>query len=148
MIVQDLPNETLVYDPETHKAHCLNKTAAAIWRKCDGSTPVQFIAKQIRDEFELPADDGIIWMALQQLERAKLLEGPLAAPQEFARNSRRAALKRIGLVGGVAALLPLVTSVVAPTPAAASTALGPGSPCSDPLQCQSMSCNNTTGKCA
>jgi len=31
LVVQELPEETLVYDLERHKAHCLEAASAAVW---------------------------------------------------------------------------------------------------------------------
>jgi hypothetical protein len=36
LVIQDMPDEVLVYDLDTNKAHCLNKSAAFVWRSCDG----------------------------------------------------------------------------------------------------------------
>ena len=38
LITDELPDEILVYDLDRHKAHCLNRTAALVWRQCDGKT--------------------------------------------------------------------------------------------------------------
>jgi len=41
LVIQDIGDEVLVYDLTRHKAHCLNRTAALVWRKCDGTrTPL------------------------------------------------------------------------------------------------------------
>ena len=36
LVVQELPDEVLVYDLRKHKAHCLNQTAAFVWNHCNG----------------------------------------------------------------------------------------------------------------
>ena len=43
LVIQELPVEVLVYDLDRDKAHCLNETAAMVWRKCNGcsSSPVR-----------------------------------------------------------------------------------------------------------
>lgn len=52
LVITEVDNETLVYDMERDKAHCLNQTAALIWRRCDGKTTVREMAgllqKQLR----------------------------------------------------------------------------------------------------
>ena len=35
-IVRQLRDEFIVYDKETNHAHCLNSTAADVWKLCDG----------------------------------------------------------------------------------------------------------------
>ena len=41
LLVEELPDEVLVYDLDREKAHCLNRTAALIWNHCDGRTTVE-----------------------------------------------------------------------------------------------------------
>jgi hypothetical protein len=46
LVIDDLPDEVLVYDLERHQAHCLNHTAALVWRACDGNlAPAQNAGK-------------------------------------------------------------------------------------------------------
>ena len=57
LVVRELPGETLVYDLENNKAHCLNGTAALVWRRCDGQTTVAELAQTLHEELGLPADE-------------------------------------------------------------------------------------------
>lgn len=129
VLVQPLPDETLVYDLERHKAHCLNRTASLVWGYCDGRTTVAEMARRLKRELDGSADEEMVWMALARLQKARLLEKP-AVPAVS--RSRREALRRVGL----AALLPAITSIVAPTAALAVTCLpiDTGQPCL-PSQC-------------
>jgi hypothetical protein len=116
LVVRDLPDETLVYDVQRHKAHCLNRTAALVWRACDGQTSIPEIAARVSRELDLPSDEAMIQAALAQLGRARLLaQGP---PHAY-RSSRRQALGRLGW--GLAA--PAVVSIIAPTLAEAVTCI-------------------------
>lgn len=144
LTVQELADETLVYDLDRHKAHCLNKAAAVVWSKCDGTTRVRDVARMLHEESGLPADESIVWLALGQLQSARLLDGPVARPIELKDAGRRAAIKRIGLAGGAAALLPLITSIVSPTAVSASTCRPTGAACTTSAQCCSGVCNVTT----
>ena len=36
LVIQEMPDEVLVFDLKTNKAHCLNETAAFVWKACDG----------------------------------------------------------------------------------------------------------------
>ncbi len=40
LVIQEMPEEVLVYDLDTNKAHCLNQTAAFVWKSCDGRNSV------------------------------------------------------------------------------------------------------------
>ena len=44
LIIKEVDDETLIYDLETDKAHCLNSTASRVWKSCDGRTSVAEIA--------------------------------------------------------------------------------------------------------
>lgn len=124
LVVRDLADEVVVYDTERHEAHCLNRTAAAVFRHADGQRDVSDLAALLGPD-GIPGAEGFVEMALAQLEEAHLLENaPLSGSEPGL--ARRDAMRRVGL--GAAILLPLVTSVLAPSPAeaAASCLIGPG----------------------
>jgi len=118
LVVTELPDELLVYDLERHKAHCLNPTAALVFKRCDGRRSVAQIARILRRELDVdtPADESLVRLSLERLERARLLEEREAAPAAAPRYSRRELVRRFCLV---AATLPVVATVLAPTPAEA-----------------------------
>lgn len=145
MVVRDVAEETLVYDLESHKAVCLNKTAALVWRACDGRRNAAAIARDLSKTLGETVPEEVVWLALEQLGRDKLLDMRVARPAELAGMSRRDLIRRIGITAAVVAI-PLVTSIVAPTPAQASTCLPSGATCSTSAQCCSGLCN--AGSCA
>jgi hypothetical protein len=113
-VIHELPDETLVYDLLRDRAHCLNRTAACVWRRCDGQTSVSDLAQALGETLNLPADEAIVWMALERLGRAHLLHKRLPPPGPTGRYTRREVLRRLGAAGGLAVLLPAVQSIVAP----------------------------------
>lgn len=143
LVVQPLEDETLVYDLDCHKAHCLNKTARFVWNSCDGQATIGDVTTRIHKEFGLPADSTVVAMAIDQLKKAKLIDPSSEALSTRPGTSRREAIKRIGLIGGTAALLPLVTSILAPTAAEASTCVAMGGLCSVSADCCSGACDTT-----
>ena len=114
LVIQELPDETLVYDLRRERAHCLNRTAASVWRRCDGQTTIGDLAQALHETLDLPADEAIVWMALERLDRAHLLVERLPTPGHTGRHTRREVLRRLGAAGGLAVLLPAVQSIVAP----------------------------------
>ena len=52
LVVEELPDETLVYDLKRHEAHCLNRTSALAWRRCDGRTTVAEVAVLLGEGIE------------------------------------------------------------------------------------------------
>ncbi len=120
LVVEELPGETLVYDLKRHKARCLNRTAALVWRRCDGQTTVPELAALLGEQLATPTDEAVVWMALDRLGRAHLLSEPVTLPADKAQYSRREVLRTLRRAAGIS-LLPVVASIVAPRAAAAAS---------------------------
>src|SRR5262245_8542523 len=118
MVVQALPDEVLVYDLRHHKAHCLNRTAAFVWNRCDGHSTPDEIAEMMEKEWNSPVNVDAVWFALNKLSKADLLHERIILPAAKAGMSRRTAIRRIG-VGAL--MIPAVISIVAPTAMAGSS---------------------------
>lgn len=133
LLVQELSHEVLVYDQERHKAHCLNSTAALVWKHCDGRTSVREMARLLEKSLGASVNEDVVWCALNQLEKDHLLEERLAWPAGMEPLSRRELVRRIGIA---AVLVPLVTTISAPTAeAAASCGMACGSGCPSGCTC-------------
>lgn len=118
LIVQELPDEVLVYDASNDKAHCLNNTAAKVWKYCDGKTDAAGIAQNLSRELNAPVATELVWLALDQLEQSDLVEKQTRSALAKAGLSRRDVIKRVGLASLVA--LPIVTSMLNPMSAHAA----------------------------
>ena len=139
LVVQTLPDETLVYDLDRDLAHCLNQTASLIWNRCDGSSTTRQIARAVSDDLNHPVDERFVWVALDQLDRNHLLMDRPPAP--ISGMNRREVMKALAIS---AVAVPVVASIVAPTPAQAATGcLGAGAPCSSSSQCCSGVCDGS-----
>ena len=144
LVVQEMSEEVLVYDRESNKAHCLNRTAALVWSHCDGNKSVAEIARALAEETNAPVDEDLIWLGVEQLSKTHLLRERATVPEQKKSLSRREVMRRIGLTAAVA--LPVVTSIVAPTAAQAANCLTAGQGCTSSAQCCSQLCN--AGTCA
>ena len=140
LVVQEVSDEVLVYDLRTNRAHCLNETAAFVWKSCDGKNSVEEIGKKCQRDSGKPVSEEMIWLAIEQLGKRELLEKPVEVV--FEGQTRREALKRIGL--GAMIALPIVTSLTAPTAALAGTI------CANPVCTCTLGAGpcNQTGGCA
>jgi len=146
LVIQETTDEVLVYDLTSNKAHCLNQTAALVWKSCDGHNSITDITKLLETEVGNSVHEDLIWLAIDQLNEKNLLEKEMVS--NFAGRSRREVLKKIGLATVVA--LPLVASLTAPTSALASTScacLAPGD-CAAQSACPSIINCNGSGVCA
>lgn len=142
LLVEELPHEVLVYDSERHKAHCLNPTAALVWKHCDGRTSVSEMAHLLEKSLGTGAvDEDVVWCALNQLEKDHLLEEKLIWPVGAKPISRRELVRRLGI--GAAIAIPLVTSIIAPTAAYAGSPGTSGTTCRSTGDCPgTMTCQN------
>jgi len=137
LVVRELAGELLVYDRDCNKAHCLNETAALIWKHCDGRTTVSNLRALLQEGNVAPVDEHVIWYALDQFAKDHLLQERLERPAGVGRLSRRELIQRIGL----AASIPLVASVVAPTIFAAASC-SQACPSGLPAECTVPGCPN------
>ena len=138
LVIKELPDEVLVYDLDSDHAHCLNQTAAFVWQHCDGRNTTEQIARKLGRQFDCSVDEKIVWLALDRLARNHLLETQPVPPQKIQGMNRRAVVRALGLVA-----VPVVTSIVAPTPAQTGSCLHAGSPCSIGTQCCSGICDGS-----
>jgi len=140
IVVRELPDELLIYDLEGHKAHCLNQTAAAVWRHCDGETSAREISYRLAREFSTPVEEDVVWLALDELGSLSLLEAPVSRPAGL---SRAQVIRRVGVLTAAIAV-PTVLSLGVPT---ASAATCNTVACTTSPQCvsQQPSCPTCTG---
>jgi hypothetical protein len=140
LLVREVQDELLIYDLERDKAHCLNETAALVWRHCDGDHDTKSIAERMAAQLANPVDETLVWHALQQFNKDHLLQDKFVPPPEMAGINRRQMIRTLGLAAAVA--VPVVISIVAPTSAQAVSCLSGGSACTGSAQCCSGMCSN------
>jgi hypothetical protein len=138
-----MPDEVLVYDLDTNKAHCLNQTAAFVWKSCDGRNSVADITKLVGVDSGNAVPEDLVWLAIDQLSEKNLLANDLKA--NFNGSTRREVIKKIGLAAVIG--IPVVASLTAPTSvmAAVSCACTVQSNCPTLPGCPTTAC--TGGVC-
>lgn len=137
LIISELSDELLVYDLETDKCHCLNKTAYLVWQNCNGKNHLQEIVKKLGANSPKEFSEKLTVLTLAKLEEAKLIEGETNFQNTVAGISRREMMRSLAL--SVTVALPIVASVVAPTSVSAQS-------CPSTKLCTDF--NNVTTCCA
>jgi glycine/D-amino acid oxidase-like deaminating enzyme len=136
ILARRFDDELLVYDYDRNVATSLNAGAAGVWDRCDGHTSPAAIAEALSKGAPASGkvvDERAVWVAVDKLSRASLLEVPITIPPSvLGASSRRELLRGLGLA---AAAVPVVMSITAPTPAAAATCIKIGDPCTNSEQC-------------
>lgn len=139
VITEQLDGEVLLYVEPTHKAFCLNPSAARVWHAIDGSRDVGGIARQVSLEPDVVAG------TLREMGEAGLLESMTDLPVPAVDLSRRRLVKA-GLIA-----LPFIMAITVPRAAEAAScttgAGGPGGPCRPSKPCCTGICNEATGTC-
>jgi len=154
LVVRELPDEVVVYDLEQHRAHCLNRTAALVFKNADGTRTRADLVRLLGPG----ATDAVVALALEELQAAGLL---VPSPESQPRGegmSRRELARRVGLAAAI--VLPAVITMVAPTPAEASASCTNNcagrpvgtlcssfgaNPCTDTCTCSSGGCCSDGG---
>jgi hypothetical protein len=126
LILQELPDELLIYDQRTHRAHCLNASAASVFRIADGSRSIDEIARAAGESLGAPLGEDLVWLALEELDANDLLEAPLS--RDVPRPTRREVLAVGAASGAAAVMLPMVLAITAPTPAYAASGMSTAPP--------------------
>src|SRR6266404_4693507 len=125
LVIRELASETLVYDESNHQAHCLNQTAAFVWKHCDGRRSISTVARLMEKKMNAAVSEQTVRFAIKQLEQSSLLEASQSGPARLPQTSRRELMRTLG-VSAVA--LPIVASVVAPSAASAASCVAVGLP--------------------
>jgi hypothetical protein len=104
LVVQELGDESLVYDRESDVAHCLGGVAARVWRGCNGERDFEALANFSGTSESLAAE------AVGELRAKGLLVASPVSADNSTDVSRRHALKRIVGTGLAATSVPLIVS--------------------------------------
>jgi hypothetical protein len=116
LLEETVGEELLLYDQESHTAHCLSPIAACVWRHCDGEHDMTELAELTGASESLVAD------ALNELREKDLLDAKHGLMQNtIPGESRREAIVRVTRYGAAAASASMIVSATAATPAMASS---------------------------
>jgi hypothetical protein len=138
LIIRQIEGEWLYYDLDSHKATSLNAFSARVLKLCDGQRTASGIAEALQPD---EVGEDVVALTLDKLAKAKLLEPSYRPPSKaVARASRRDMMRGIGAGAGALAMVPVVSAVTVPTPAQATSCLGPLQPCTNNSQCCSGIC--------
>jgi hypothetical protein len=137
VLIEEVDDELVVYDRELDQAHTLNRTAALVWRNCDGTRTVAEIAANLRHDGIAVADDELVQLSVDLLAGAGLMDAAAARRPLETRLARRQLLERVGVVGTGSLVVPVIQTLDAPRAVAAASDQQPTcSSCSPCTSCR------------
>lgn len=139
VLIEDLGDESVLYDSTSDRFVRLNSVSHLVWLRCDGESSVAEIAAAVGQELGIDDAAEVVWLALGLLASEALLEGDVELPEPVEGDEADGAMSRRTMLtlAGAGVALPLVASIIAPTPAAAQSAGGGGGggPVLAPVDC-------------
>jgi len=144
LVEQELDGELLLYDLRSHRAHCLNSTAAKVYQACDGTRTAAEIRTTLSEKLGHEVPQEIVSIALVRLHE----EGLLTSGNASAAMPRREAIRNVGLMSAI--LLPVISSIAAPLSVSAASCTPDGGSCNlgNPGACCSRTCTQPAGGAA
>lgn len=139
-----LDEQTLVYDPRDDKVHLLDPTTACVLDLLEeGKWSPSRMTDELARRMNVIANDDIIALSLDELRKADLLDASSAPIPEVTDLRRREMLRKVGLAGAAALLIPAITTLTA-TPAYAASCGLIGTACTLDTQCCDLCCDTIT----
>jgi hypothetical protein len=117
LLVEEIDDETVVYDLESKETHALSAPAAAVFAGSDGRRSLPELAEFAAERLQEPVTDDQVWEALVQLEERNLLKPPTGGTSGG--TSRRGFVRTGTKVGAGIIAAPLITSLAMPSIASA-----------------------------
>ncbi len=135
-----LDEQTLVYDPRDDKVHLLDPTTGCVLDLLEegGWTPERMVEEVARRLNVAPSNE-LMSLSFDELRKADLLDTSHAPLPPVSDLRRREMLRKVGLAGAAALLIPAITTFTASTAYAASCRLA-GQSCTLGGQCCSGIC--------
>lgn len=123
VLIEDLGDETVLYDPSSDRFVRLNPISHLVWTRCDGATTVAEIAAVVASEHDLEDAAEVVWMAIDLLSTEGLLEDEVIVPEPVDDDPDAGPMSRRTMLRLAAAgvTVPIVASIVAPSPASAQS---------------------------
>jgi hypothetical protein len=97
-------NVFIIRDLHGRELARLDRVTALVWRLADGTTPVQDIVRALDAQFDVAADDEIVWSALGHLADLNILTERFTPPMTEIPSSRRGVI-RLAVLGVAAAVV-------------------------------------------
>ncbi len=122
LVIEETEEGLVIYDLDRHRAHTLNMSASIIFKACDGTREVSDLASLLSAELDLPYDEQLVQLALQEIEAAHLLHATTRTTSVHV--TRRDVLRRVRATTALSAVaIPVISSIAVAPPVSAMSSL-------------------------
>ena len=142
LLRHSMDEQILVYDPREDKVHLLNPTTACVLDLLqEGGWSELRMRDEVARRMNIAPSAELLSLAFDELRKADLLDTSDAPITPVSDLARREMLRKVGLAGAAALLVPVITTLTA-TPASATCTglLTSGQACTAGSQCCSGIC--------
>lgn len=145
LLRHSMDDQILVYDPREDKVHLLNPTTACVLDLLqEGGWSEERMRDEVARRMNIEPSAELLSLSFDELRKADLLDASDVAIAPVSDLARREMLRKIGLAGAAALLIPVITTLTAsPAHAACTGKLTVGQSCTSGAQCCSGSCAGT-----
>jgi hypothetical protein len=126
LLKHNVDDQELIYDPRADRVHLLDPTTACVLTLLqEGGWTREGVVIEMAARLGVPANASLLPLAIEELRAADLLEPSAEEISPLVDVNRRELLKKVGLAGAAALLIPSIVTFTA-TPGYAQTS-GSGS---------------------
>jgi hypothetical protein len=120
LLSEEVNGQYVIYDNHNQAVHGLNGTMSWLWSHCDGSRTLDDLIAALQSDTGNDNARSLITNGLQQLAEANLLE-PKSVDLNAVMAEPSTVSRRAAVAAGVSIAVPMMASIIAPTPAAAKS---------------------------
>jgi nucleotide-binding universal stress UspA family protein len=143
LLRHELDGQVLVYDARDDRVHLLDTTTGHVFELLEqGDRSREGIVSELATRMNSVASESLLDLSLEELRNADLLADGASGLTPLSEITRRDLLRKVGLAGAAALLVPAITTLTATSAYAQATcvALGQlcaagGVPCCHPNTC-------------
>jgi hypothetical protein len=155
LLRHELDGQVLIYDAREDRVHLLDTTTGHVFELLqeEGKTR-ESIVSELASRMNSIETDSLLQLSLDELRKAELLDEAATAMPALSDISRRDLLRKVGLAGAAAVLIPAIATLTATSAYAQASCLPSGARCqfSGGLSCcHPLTCTNLdsrgTGTC-
>jgi PqqD family protein of HPr-rel-A system len=109
-----LDEQVLIYDPRDDRVHLLDPTTACVLELLEeGGHSMAGIISELSRRLDVGPSEELVTLAIDELRKADLLDKDTATLPALGDVTRREALRKVGLTGAAALLIPAIATLTA-----------------------------------